>query len=259
MSILGLWTRMVSLLAAGTLPWLDCLSCRGMVIAIKIAMRVHSALPSYGLPARRASGETPDAPWAWATQTEDGPARLGPHGVTRDQGRRMRPFWRKERPMKALVVYDTKFGNTERLARAIAAALGAGESADVMTAAAASARDLAGVDLLAVGGPTQGHGLSPALRTFLDGLPPQAVRDLPAVAFDTRLHGPRLLTGSAAAATAKRLEKKGARLVAPPESFLVGGTEGPLAETELDRAMTWGTDVRAAASRSLRERAGVTP
>jgi flavodoxin I len=150
--------------------------------------------------------------------------------------------------MRALVIYDSKFGNTEQLARAIAEALGAGETAAVLAAGAASERDLAGLDLLAVGGPTQGHGFSPALKAFLDGLPAEAMRDVPAVTFDTRLSWPRFLSGSGAAASSKRLAKMGARMLMPPESFLVTGSEGPLAEGELARAQTWATAVRAVAS-----------
>ncbi len=149
--------------------------------------------------------------------------------------------------MKAVVVYDSKFGNTERIARAIAEQLGAGEPAAVVAASAASERDLAGIALLAVGGPTQGHGLSPDLRAFLMRIPQEAVRDVPTVTFDTRLPWARFLSGSAAAASAKRLAKKGARLLMPPESFLVAKSEGPLAEGELARASAWANDVRAKA------------
>jgi flavodoxin len=161
--------------------------------------------------------------------------------------------------MKAVVVYDSQFGNTERLARAIAEQLSVEEPAVVLAASATSERDLAGMELLAVGGPTQGHGLSPALKTFLEHLPPDAVRDVPTVTFDTRLPWPRVLSGSAAAASAKQLVKKGARLVVPPESFLVTGTEGPLGEGELARARTWATTVRATAGLSEQEPAGAAP
>ena len=153
--------------------------------------------------------------------------------------------------MKALVVYDSKFGNTERLARAVAEKLGAGEPATLVAAGAASERDFVGIELLAVGGPTQGHGLSPALRSFLERIPPEAVRGVPTVTFDTRLSWPRFLSGSAAGRSAKRLAKKGARLLVSPESFLVTASEGPLAEDELARASAWATDVRAKAGRSM--------
>ena len=158
--------------------------------------------------------------------------------------------------MKALVVYDSKFGNTERIARAIAETLGAGEPVRVLTASSATEQDLVGIDLLAVGGPTQAHGASPALRAFLDHLPPEAVQDVPAVTFDTRLTWPRILAGSAAVASAKRLRKKGARLVVPPESFLVTGGEGPLVEGELERAHSWANQVRATIGVAQREPVG---
>lgn len=155
--------------------------------------------------------------------------------------------------MKAMVIYDSKFGNTERIARTIAESLAGGEIVPVVAASDASESDLVGIDVLAVGGPTQGHGLSPALRDFLDHLPAEAVRDLSAVTFDTRLTWPRFLAGSAAAAGAKQLRKKGARLLVPPESFLVTGTEGPLVDGELERARIWAHEVCAVAGRSERE------
>jgi hypothetical protein len=73
------------------------------------------------------------------------------------------------------------------------------------------------------------------------------------VTFDTRLTWPRFLAGSAAAAAAKRLAKKGARLLVPPESFLVTGTEGPLVEGEIERARTWANHVRDAAGLAEKE------
>ncbi len=85
--------------------------------------------------------------------------------------------------------------------------------------------------------------MSPALRAFLAGLPVDASKDVPAAAFDTRFPKARALTGSAAAGIARRLRRKGARLVAPPESFFVTDMEGPLVEGELERAAAWARDV----------------
>lgn len=144
--------------------------------------------------------------------------------------------------MKALVVYDTKFGNTEHLARVIAAELGKGAVVEMLTAETADL-ELTGVDLLVVGGPTQMHGVSPTLRALLDSLPPHALQDIAAAAFDTRLHGMKLLTGSAAEGIAHRLEKHGAWLLLPPETFQVQASEGPLADGEAERAATWASAV----------------
>jgi flavodoxin len=155
--------------------------------------------------------------------------------------------------MKALVVYDSKFGNTKVVAREIAERLGAGDAILCMDT---SEDDLVGLDLLVVGGPTQGHGLSPDLRTFLDGLPAETVRDMRVATFDTRLTWPRLLVGSAAAQAAKRLTKKGAHMLVGPESFLVKEGNGPLLDGELSRAKEWAMQVGAAAGLVEPEMAG---
>jgi flavodoxin I len=101
----------------------------------------------------------------------------------------------------------------------------------------------AGLELLVVGGPTQGHGVDPAEKAFLDQLPAESVRGVPVVAFDTRLRWPELLSGSAAKGIAKRLQPKGARLLLEPESFFVEGKDGPLGEGELERAAAWARQV----------------
>jgi flavodoxin len=151
--------------------------------------------------------------------------------------------------MRTLVIYETKFGNTERVAEAIArgaGTLGAVQVMDIAGAAGSPERP----DLLLVGGPTQRRGPSPALRDFVDSLSP-SLRGVPAAAFDTRYRGSTLFMGSAAREAAKRLQKGGAPLVVPPESFFI--SRGGLLERqglesgELDRAEQWGSLVGAAA------------
>jgi flavodoxin len=139
--------------------------------------------------------------------------------------------------MRVLVVYDSKFGNTEKLAQAIAEQLRQRGHVMVTTADRPQRHTLEEVDLLVVGGPTQGHGSSPAMRGWLKGL--QSGHGLPAAAFDTRLAKPRWLTGSAAKVIAGRLGGLGFDLVADPESFFVGHSEGPLLDGELERAAGW--------------------
>jgi hypothetical protein len=98
--------------------------------------------------------------------------------------------------MNALIVYDSTFGNTERIARAIAGRL---ESALLIRAEEAGTLERPECDLLIVAGPTQRHGVSPALREWLERLPRGALKDVPAAAFDTRYRMSWLLSGSAAA------------------------------------------------------------
>ena len=81
------------------------------------------------------------------------------------------------------------------------------------------------------------------------------LRDLPqrprqAAAFDTRVHGSPLLTGSASHGIGRRLQRHGYNVVGT-ESFVVTGTEGPLAEGELDRARAWGAELAQALPRSV--------
>jgi flavodoxin len=141
--------------------------------------------------------------------------------------------------MKSLVVYESRFGDTAQAAQAIASALHDGGPAYLRAVQDVVASDLDGIDLLVVGGPTHAHGVSAALGQWLAHLPEGAVRDLPFAAFDTRYRMSRLISGSAARVIARRLERAGATEVAPPESFFVLASEGPLAEGEIERATAW--------------------
>jgi flavodoxin len=120
--------------------------------------------------------------------------------------------------MNALIVYDSKFGNTERIARAIAGRLG---SARLIRAEEAGALGRLECDLLIVAGPTQRHGASPAMQEWLERIPRGTLKDVPAATFDTRYRVSRFLSGSAAARIEGRLKRAGARLVVPPESFFM--------------------------------------
>ena len=153
--------------------------------------------------------------------------------------------------MRTVVIYDTKFGNTAKIAEAIARGAGARGSVSVLDTAEAAMSLAVRPDLLIVGGPTQKRGPSPALRRFVETLPP-SLRGVSAATFDTRYRGATWLMGSAAGEAAKRLGNAGARLAAPPESFFItrgGPLEGQGLEAgELERAEAWGRGVGAAAT-----------
>jgi flavodoxin len=139
--------------------------------------------------------------------------------------------------MNILVVYDSKFGNTERIAQAIAERLHRQGPVELLTADLAPRTMPRSLSLLVAGGPTQGHGASPALRGWLERLEP--AHGVRAAAFDTRFAKQRWLTGSAARVIARRLSRIGFRLVGDSESFFVAHTEGPLLDGEIDRAAAW--------------------
>lgn len=141
--------------------------------------------------------------------------------------------------MDALVVYDSQYGNTQRVARAIGSRLEKFGSVRLVSVEESPGIDLTGVDLLVIGGPTQAHNARRMLRDWIEAAPPAALHDLAAATFDTRLHWPVFLSGSAARSVAKILRRSGCRLIAPPESFFVAGREGPLLEGEIASAEAW--------------------
>ena len=148
--------------------------------------------------------------------------------------------------MKSIVVYGSHFGNTRKIAEAIADALRSRGAVHVFSADEAPATLPQGTDLVLIGGPTEGHRMTEPVARFFARLTPGAVRGIAAAAFDTRLRWPHWLSGSAAAGIAKKLRQAGARVVVPEESFLVASTSstsednGPgLYPGELERAAAW--------------------
>ena len=177
--------------------------------------------------------------------------------------------------MRAIVVYESMFGGTLRIAEAVAAGLTSTFEARVVRASDVGPQDLDGVDLIVVGGPTHawsmsrpstrkgapdyarkpgsgldlepGADISPGVREWLESL-----SHLPAAAaaFDTRIAMPAVFTGRASKAIARGLARSGARLIAPPESFLVD-KKSHLLGNETERARVWGAELASAYLRSL--------
>ena len=89
--------------------------------------------------------------------------------------------------MRTLVVYDSVFGNTERIALAVRASLLSAGDATAVRAAEYKPGDLSGVDFLVVGSPTRAFSPTKAVTSFLKGLPEGALRGVKTAAFDTRI------------------------------------------------------------------------
>lgn len=146
---------------------------------------------------------------------------------------------------KVFVIYDSVFGNTERVAQSIAAALGA----QAIPVSQANAEQLRGLDLLVVGSPTRGFRPTEGISKLLNGLPKNHLAGVRVAAFDTRIVLETIDSkvfrfivdkgGYAASTIAKALEKKGGGLAAPGEGFYVTGEQGPLKDGELERAADW--------------------
>jgi len=163
---------------------------------------------------------------------------------------------------RVLIVYESMFGNTRRIAEAVAEGLG--DAVEVVEVGSAPTLLPEDVDLLVVGAPTHAFGLSrPSTRESAAG---QAVDDVvstgigvrewldelrhgpapvTACAFDTRVKV-GILPGSAARKALRRLGKLGFPALVKAESFFVGGTPGPLLDGEVRRAREWGESLAAA-------------
>jgi flavodoxin len=141
--------------------------------------------------------------------------------------------------MNALVIYESQFGNTERIAQAIAQALGEYGVVRLEPIGKAGPAVLQSIDLLVLGSPTQHNEATPDMLAWLDHIPPKILDGRPIAVFDTRYHMLKLFSGSAAHVIGKEVRKRGGRLIAPPESFFVAGRKGPLEAGEVERAAAW--------------------
>ena len=163
--------------------------------------------------------------------------------------------------VRALVVYESMFGNTEQIARAIRDGVQQSLPTELVPVNRAPGVMPHDVRLLIVGGPTHAFSLSRlstrqeawkqgdvvmpievGIREWLTALePPTGPRSTqPRVAtFDTRIAKVRHLPGSAARSAAKLLRRKGFR-PADSASFFVDESTGPIREIEIERACSWG-------------------
>jgi hypothetical protein len=162
--------------------------------------------------------------------------------------------------MRALVVYESMFGNTQAIAAAVAEGIAGRMAVDLVEVA--DAPTSVDADLVVAGGPTHAFSMSRAntresaaeqadgrqlvsrgrgLREWLAEAGP-GLRGARAATFDTKITKGHL-PGSAARAAQKRLRRFGSRIVSPAHSFTVLGTAGPLGDGELARARQWGAEL----------------
>jgi hypothetical protein len=168
--------------------------------------------------------------------------------------------------MRALVVYESMFGNTQAVAEAVGAGLATSMTADVVEVGTAPGTLPDDIALLVVGAPTHAFSLSRestrrdagsrtgqplvstgiGVRDWLTELG-RAPSGVVAAAFDTKVNKP-WLPGSAARTAQKLLRRSRFRIAADAENFLVADMAGPLVDGELDRARRWGERLAAAAA-----------
>lgn len=155
--------------------------------------------------------------------------------------------------MKTLIVYDSFFGCTEKIAQKVGAVLTKYGDVNMVKADQAIPEMLQEIDLLILGSPTRAFSASPNTKAFLKQLTPDSLKGIRVAAFDTRIgqidKAPKILRvlvkifGYAAEPMLKSLLKKDGTQVVPPGWFYVEGMEGPIKEGELERAAVWAEEI----------------
>jgi flavodoxin len=156
--------------------------------------------------------------------------------------------------MKALIIYDTLYGNTEQVAKAIADGLKSAAEVRVLKVDEVKPDELPdGFDLVIIGSPTQRGRPTIPMEEFLRAIPFGTLHSVKLAAFDTRISFAdrnvfvRWLInrlGYAAPKIVKILRNKDSKPAVPPEGFIVKEGKGPLADGELQRATEWGRSMR---------------
>jgi len=151
--------------------------------------------------------------------------------------------------MKVIIMYDSVFGNTEKIAKAIGDSIGPQENIEMLRVNDMKLEKLQGINLLITGSPTRAFKPTKSIVDFLINIPANYLKGVNVAAFDTRvsttdvnsrmLNGLVKIFGYAAKPIADKLQKKGGNLVVPPEGFFVKESEGPLKEGEVERAAEW--------------------
>lgn len=157
--------------------------------------------------------------------------------------------------MKAFVLFDSLYGNTQKVAEAIGDALRDDFEVEVKVISEVDAANFSPPDLLVVGAPTHKMQPSPPMQEFLRNLPKGCLNGIPVAAFDTRINLEviesrffRFIVGKfgfAAGRIEKKLKNKGGEVLVPAAGFAVLDTEGPLLEGEVQRAAAWAREIAA--------------
>lgn len=149
--------------------------------------------------------------------------------------------------MKTLIIYDSLYGNTEKIAQSIQEVARKTHEVQLKKVKDASPEDLRGIDFLIVGSPTHGGRASENTKQFFDSLASASLTKIKAVAYDTGITVDAQnwfmrfvirFFGYASGNIAKLLENKGANVIAT-ETFFVKSKEGSLVEGEIKRAEKW--------------------
>jgi flavodoxin len=147
--------------------------------------------------------------------------------------------------MNTLVVYFSKFGNTQKLAEAIAERLKSNGIVRTISCDDLTVSDLEDIKLVIMGSPTHNMNLPKTVKPVINNLPKRILSGKQVAAFDTSYKMSWLLNRfTASKRLARKLRKLGGKLILPPEIFHVMEREGPLYEGEIERAQNWAGSIQ---------------
>lgn len=154
--------------------------------------------------------------------------------------------------MKSLVIYDSAYGNTAKIAHAISASLQGYGTSDVKLIEEVSDDEVKAADLIVIGSPTQAGRPTNSAQQFVSELLAEPFKNKKIALFDTRFEahdqsvGLRILMktiGYAAPKMARTAQRKGLHVISEPIGFIVTDTKGPLKDGEAERAAAWATQL----------------
>lgn len=151
--------------------------------------------------------------------------------------------------ISSLVLFDSVFGNTEKIAQAVSEELAKYGDSKALRIGDASVEDLRNIRFLVVGSPTRAFSATPSTKEFIRKFPKNTLADIAVATFDTRVDLKTVnsrfldfmvrLFGYAAEPLMKSLVAKGGISAGLPAGFIVENSEGPLRKGELERARAW--------------------
>lgn len=153
--------------------------------------------------------------------------------------------------MKISVIYDSKFGNTQKVAETIKEVVEKKYEVKVIHVTDAKIKDIENADMVIIGSPTHRGNVSEATKVLLNMIPKDSLKGKPFAVFDTSVasYGQNIFMkgfikffGYAAPKMANILKKRGAK-IGSVQSFFVMGMKGPLKEDEIERVKNWASSI----------------
>lgn len=145
--------------------------------------------------------------------------------------------------MKTIVIYDSIYGNTEKVAKEIGKKI-KGSKVSRIT----EIKKINDYELVIVGSPTHAGRPTPEMKKFLDSIPKDGLKGIKVAAFDTRADLKKAsfflkifakILGYASPRIMKIMVQKGGIEFCKPEGFFVEDKTGPLSVGEIERSSRW--------------------